>query len=896
MNKAPQTRFGVRFAVAADVEVDHDDGHVTFRGDSAAATLSVGGAVARALARLGDGGAYEVELLDAVSRSDGPAAIADLYYVLDIVGSRRLLRVSVCHEDIPLITLTPTSPGFRLGVRAVVASRTYALSRFAYVRTAAGEVLLESPLAHSQVAVHNAQVLAILHLLARPSLLDDVCSAAAPALPRGVVEDLLAALLNSAMLVTPNGRGTSVQAELEYWEFHDLLFHARTRNGRHGAPLGATFRFAGSREPPPRCRPPGAVKPSIALPLPDLDRLRLTDPPFAYVHDARRSIRSYREEPITVRQLGEFLHRVARVTEMTEEAIDTGVGLVEMEFAWRPYPGGGALYELELYPIVQRCEGLAAGMYRFDPHEDRLEHICDGAATTALLADAGRAAGIAAGSVQVLIVIAARFDRMFWKYSGMAYAAILKDVGCLYQTMYLTATAMNLAPCALGSGDSEVFAAASGNTFSVEGSVGEFLLGSIPESDQSSARGRNNSGSAAPKPKYEPLSQASVSAPHAEFRRMREEDPVYWHPRFEAWFVSRYGDVATLARDTRFSAARQRRDGTDAPAELRRRLETVESFLARWLPLNDPPEHTRLRRLAAPVFTPEWLGQMRSVIEAEVGARLDASRDKGGLDIMADLAFPVATTTLARLLGVPATDIPKLKASVKDAMALVSARRATVRATDVSYRAVTQLKDYFGGLICDRGRHGKGTMWSVLAGSIDHDQETLAGLATVFLIGGYEPPAYQVGNAVLALLEDDETLRRLRRQPDLMAGASREFVRFDSAAMHLMRRANESLVLNGVPIPEHGMVIGLIHAANHDPEYFPEPYRVIVDRPPRRHFGFGDGIHACLGARLAELETQVVVRMLLDRYSRLELTATRLERVPSLTFHGLRSLPVIART
>ena len=151
-----------------------------------------------------------------------------------------------------------------------------------------------------------------------------------------------------------------------------------------------------------------------------------------------------------------------------------------MEFARRPYPGGGALYELELYVAVRACEDLAAGFYRYDALGHGLEPISGLTDNVGeLLLGASHSTGIPGEQLQVLLIIAARFQRFAWKYESMAYAAILKNVGVLIQTMYLAATAMELAPCGIGSGDSDLFARCAGTDYYDETSIGEFLLGSL---------------------------------------------------------------------------------------------------------------------------------------------------------------------------------------------------------------------------------------------------------------------------------------------------------------------------------------------------------------------------------------------------------------------------------
>jgi SagB-type dehydrogenase family enzyme len=265
---------------------------------------------------------------------------------------------------------------------------------------------------------------------------------------------------------------------LQTWEFHDLLFHARTRRGRFDAGYGATYRLA-DRLPSPPALKPAMVGQVHELHRPDLGCLERADPPLARVQAQRRSVREFDStQPITARQLGDFLFRVARVTESRELEVSTPCGLVRQDFATRPYPAGGGLYELELYAAIQTCSPLGPGLYHYDPSGHRLIRLQELTPdVAALLRDAAESTGSPQETLQVLLILAARFQRIAWKYESIAYALTLKHVGVLYQTMYLTATAMGLGPCAIGGGDSDLFAKAAGTDYYAETSVGEFLLG-----------------------------------------------------------------------------------------------------------------------------------------------------------------------------------------------------------------------------------------------------------------------------------------------------------------------------------------------------------------------------------------------------------------------------------
>jgi SagB-type dehydrogenase family enzyme len=447
-----------------------------------------------ALRRLAAPGESAGRLGEHVRTVDGPAALARWYYHLQDLARRRLLRLAVHAGGERLATLEPTAPSFVLPPAGALPCRSYVLSRFAWVQRRGDVLALESPLTPARIVLHDpraaALVHALVHALARPGTAAEVAGRVA-GLPAEAVTPLLGLLAHAGAACALGDDGATVEdadPSLLCWQFHDLLFHARSREGRHDAPVGATYPLAGRLDPPPALRPETATD-GIALYRPDLERLQCQDPPFALVQERRRSVRKYATEPITDRQLGEFLYRVARVRDCQHMEVETPAGPVPMDFALRPYPAGGALYELEVYAVVEACRGLSPGLYRYDGLGHQLVRRAGRTAEVErLLSDAARSAGVEATGPQVLLVLTARLPRVAWKYSCLSYALVLKNVGVVFQTMYLAATAMGLAPCAVGLGDSDLFARAAGVDYYAETSVGEFLLGSAPADEERQAR------------------------------------------------------------------------------------------------------------------------------------------------------------------------------------------------------------------------------------------------------------------------------------------------------------------------------------------------------------------------------------------------------------------------
>ncbi len=437
-------------------------------------------ALAAALLRLTPPGEDEDRIVDDILTAGGPEALAGWYFRLQGLAGRGFVSRSAQIDGRRLATLLPTTASFRFSPTLVPPDCPHLLSRFAYLRREGSTLVLESPLSHARVLLDDSRSALLVAALATPGTVHELAGRA-NGLPAEAILPLLGLLAGAGMIEEFAPDRSDERAEsavLRSWEFHDLLFHARSRKGRSDAPSGATYRLAGVTDPPPALKPPEAGE-VFELHRPDLSRLERDDPPLARIMEHRQSVREYGPRPITATQLGEFLFRVARAKDFYRSEVDTPRGPVQCEYAPRPYPSGGGLYEIEFYAAVHTCDGLEPGLYRYEPRGHRLGLICRrNADVERLLRDAALSAGIPGERVQVVLILAARFGRLAWKYASISYSLVLKHVGVIYQSMYLAATAMNLSPCALGGGDSDLFARAAGTDYYEETSVGEFLIGS----------------------------------------------------------------------------------------------------------------------------------------------------------------------------------------------------------------------------------------------------------------------------------------------------------------------------------------------------------------------------------------------------------------------------------
>lgn len=443
------------------------EGRWAVTGDAGQVVVSPSPGVLDTLRTLTENAVPEQQVLDQALAAGGYDGLRTIVSSLTALAGAGLLHYSVVMDGRVAVAAVPWGPFPAAGAPEVADADRVVLSAHAFLRRDGSRLQLESPLTRACVHIHDPGVGAIVTALTTPGRVRDACARLSPldqTFSRAVI-DLLAA---ANMLTTIADHGTPDEADdPALWEFHDLLFHTRSRAGRHHHASGATYRLRGTIDRPPVVKPPMTDQ-TIALPRPDLAVVAAADPPLTWAIEERRSRRVHGPAPLSLTQIGEFLYRTARVKQIWP--------LEDSEVSRRPYPAGGASYELEVYLAARDCDGLAPGLYHYDPRAHALEALAaDAADVRALLEGAATAAH--APLPQLLVILTARIGRVSWKYSSIAYAVILKDVGVVYQTMYLVATAMGLAGCALGNGDADLFARAAGTGYYDEPSVGEFMLG-----------------------------------------------------------------------------------------------------------------------------------------------------------------------------------------------------------------------------------------------------------------------------------------------------------------------------------------------------------------------------------------------------------------------------------
>jgi len=352
-------------------------------------------------------------------------------------------------------------------VNIILKQGPYVLSRFAYFRREHDKMILECPLATFRAALNTEFFNRLLPFITGEN---DLINYEYGALQEEKAESIFLNLLIESGIIHPTHE---IETEhLRFWEFHDLIFHSHSRRGEFddNARFGATYRFQEQLEPPQTFKDTDFDQ-AVKLYKPNLDELAISDTPFSKVLENRRSIRNYNKSKlINIEELGEFLYRSIGIREVIKTPNQDAI--------FRPYPGAGAIHEIDFYLVVNACEGMNPGIYYYQPVNHALcRKNVDMQYIEKITSNAQAGMGVNSTAPQIVFVLTSRFKKIAWKYEKMSYRCTLISVGTIFQTMSLVATSMDLASCIVGSGDSSLFGEALGINILEEGAVGEFALG-----------------------------------------------------------------------------------------------------------------------------------------------------------------------------------------------------------------------------------------------------------------------------------------------------------------------------------------------------------------------------------------------------------------------------------
>ena len=392
---------------------------------------------------------------------------------------------------------------------------------------------------------------------------------------------------------------------------------------------------------------------------------------------------------------------------------------------------------------------------------------------------------------------------------------------------------------------------------------------------------------------FDPFSDEYFNDPSEVYRRLRDEAPVYYSEKYDFYALSRFADVVSAHRDWQgFSSAH----GIELFTLAKNDPELVASY--RSIIMMDPPEHDRLRALVSRVFTPRAIASLEPMIREVISGFLDPLGEE--FDAVADLAGPFPIEVISRMLGVPEGERQQIRHWID-----ISLRREAGQQepTEENMEAIIQAGGYFYELVTEKRANPDDDMLSRLTQvTVDRgdgtesglDDAEIAGFASLLGGAGAETVTKLVGNAVVLFSQHRDQWQQVVDDREKVPRAVDEILRYLPPSQYQGRFSVDDRAFEGGTIPAGHPVLLITGAATRDPREFERADDFDIGRPPSVAIGFGHGVHSCLGAALARMESRVAIEEIAARWKRLEVDESGLRRVQMSNVAGYANVPVRA--
>jgi cytochrome P450 len=391
---------------------------------------------------------------------------------------------------------------------------------------------------------------------------------------------------------------------------------------------------------------------------------------------------------------------------------------------------------------------------------------------------------------------------------------------------------------------------------------------------------------------FDPFSDTYFDDPYDMYRRLRDEAPVFHSERYGFYALSRYDDVSAAHKDWHtFSSTH----GVDLHT-LSRDPSEIASF--RSIIMMDPPDHDRLRALVSRVFTPRAVQALEPMVREVVDGFADAIGDATSFDGVADLSAPFPVEIISRILGVPAADRQQIRLWLDESLTREPGNPAPTRE---GVEATIASGAYFYALVQEKRKNPGDDMLSRLTQvEVERDDGTMTGLDDFEIAGfasllggaGAETVTKLVGNAFVLFGRHPDEWRKVVDDPDAIPWAVEEILRYLPPSQYQGRFSLQESTWRGEVLPAGFPVLLLTGAATRDPSEYPDPDKFDVSRKPGQALGLGLGIHSCLGAALARMESRVAIEAMVRRWPKFTVDEGNLRRVHMSNVAGYASVPV----
>ncbi len=388
---------------------------------------------------------------------------------------------------------------------------------------------------------------------------------------------------------------------------------------------------------------------------------------------------------------------------------------------------------------------------------------------------------------------------------------------------------------------------------------------------------------------FDPFSATFFEDPSDVYRRLRDEAPVYFSERYGFWALSRWEDVASAHKDV---AAYSSSFGTDLHL-----LSDPGSIEYKMILFMDPPDHDRMRSLVSRVFTPRAVSQLEPMVHRVISGFADAI-DSDGFDLVQQWAAPFPVEVISEMLGIPAADRQQIRRWID---IMLHREEGSIHPSEEAEAAGLESGLYFYELVQDHRAHPADDMTTSLIeaevergdGAVTHlDDVEIAGFLSLLAGAGAETVTKLVGNAAVLFARHPDQWSMVVDQPETIPGAVEEVLRYLPPAQYNGRFMLESRTIGDVTIPAREPVLLLTGSATRDERHFDRPDDFDITRPPSLALGFGYGIHSCLGAALARMESRIALAEMARRWPRYQVIETDLRRVTMSNVAGYSHVPV----
>jgi pimeloyl-[acyl-carrier protein] synthase len=394
-----------------------------------------------------------------------------------------------------------------------------------------------------------------------------------------------------------------------------------------------------------------------------------------------------------------------------------------------------------------------------------------------------------------------------------------------------------------------------------------------------------------------PLNESFYDNPYQYFHRLRDKAPIHWSEPIESWVVTSYDAVNEAVKNPHIVASRGDTYFGMLPPEDHAELRPLQNFFDQWLLFSDPPYHTRIRKLAAPAFTPKSVSALQEHITTNADQLLEQAKARGsGMEAIADYTSPLSISAISETLGVSVDDYDKVMRWTNDIIGFMGTGRPDVEHGRAAMRSLGELREFLDTVFKEKREHPQDDLITALLQATDNgetlsEDELIATVANI-LVDGHEPSSMAMTNGIISLCRNPAQFALLQADPTLARSATEEILRCDPPFTYLGRRTTRPITLGDVEIPQDQRVILMLGGANRDPRQFANPDTFDITRQPNRHLTFGHGAHHCIGSLLARTTITTGITKLAEHLDSLSLADDSVNWRQSLGMRAVSELHI----